>query len=552
MRGDSATSVTADYLPGELDLEAYVKMIFRELQPNQIDANAVQVGGGKPSETNTQIYQRAMKQSVNTSPDDVDDNLDPGFDISGIFTLPIDWDVLASASDSCLDGHGFTGYVNKKIVNKLAASVTYRIWQDDLGELGTVEIRKLRDGLSQIEISGVDMNAVDTARMWLKDSEEWETKVNDAIGRIPRDETDETLGFPRHEVIKEYVRVSNDRDRARARILAKQKNHQADVIRGYASRLLQEPIWTTKNPPQFLCNFVDAKEIERIWPFVSLATNDQSAAQASGNERQEASPKIVNANWRDIVRKINGVRGLEGWNTVEGLGMVFRSQAPGPRMKGAALWDAGNCSIIVNSWNENSSLVELRTDKEPANAIALETWKKLQELLMREYSKTDFKQALSTLPSLTGAAKDFIRNVAINTTSIVVSDEIRNKPLEELQKDSARFHLMRDGKMGDNLQETTEPQKQNGEEPKPHKIKVKSKELHMPTRRAEKRKWALLWEFYDKHYKLQKLNATQFRVEYELYDGYDKPRWMPQDNETLNNIIDEGNKGHIPKYEDVK
>ena len=47
-----------------------------------------------------------------------------------------------------------------------------------------MRIRKLRDGFSQIEISGVDMNAVDTARMWLKDSEEWETKVNDAIGRF--------------------------------------------------------------------------------------------------------------------------------------------------------------------------------------------------------------------------------------------------------------------------------------------------------------------------------------------------------------------------------
>ena len=62
-----------------------------------------------------------------------------GFDISGIFILPVDWDVLASASNSCLDGHGFTGSVNKEIVNNLAASVTYRIWQDDLGELGTVE-----------------------------------------------------------------------------------------------------------------------------------------------------------------------------------------------------------------------------------------------------------------------------------------------------------------------------------------------------------------------------------------------------------------------------
>jgi len=224
-----------------------------------------------------------------------------GFDISGIFILPVDWDVLASASDSCLDGHGFTGSVNKEIVNNLAASVTYRIWQDDLGELGTVEIRKLRDGFSQIEISGVDMNAVDTARMWLKDSEEWETKVNDAIGRIHRDETDAMPGFPRDEAIKEYVRVSNDRDKAKAKILAKQKNHQADVIRGYASRLLQEPIWTTKNPPQFLCNFVDAKEIERIWPFVSSVTKDQTAVQIDSAKLSESKETDDKISVRDIL-----------------------------------------------------------------------------------------------------------------------------------------------------------------------------------------------------------------------------------------------------------
>ena len=83
--------------------------------------------------------------------------------------------------------------------------------------------------------------------------------------------------------------------------------------------------------------------------------------------------------------------------------------------------------------------------------------------------------------------------------------------------------------------------------------KTKTKGSHVPDRKAEKRKWASLWEFYEKqNYKLQRLSAKQFRIEYELYEGVNKPRWIPQDDETLQNLINEGNKGKIPKYENIK
>ena len=79
------------------------------------------------------------------------------------------------------------------------------------------------------------------------------------------------------------------------------KNHQADVIRGYASRLLQEPIWTTKDPPQFLCNFVDAKEIERIWPFVSSVTKDQTAVQIDSAKLSNSKETDDKISVRDIL-----------------------------------------------------------------------------------------------------------------------------------------------------------------------------------------------------------------------------------------------------------
>ena len=83
------------------------------------------------------------------------------------------------------------------------------------------------------------------------------------------------------------------------------------------------------------------------------------------------------------------------------------------------------------------------------------------------------------------------------------------------------------------------------------KARKKKKSL-VPNKPAYKRKWALLYEFYDKHCGLEKKNAMQFRVFCDGYDGYDMPKWIPQDNEVLQNIIDAGRAGEIPKHDNIK
>jgi hypothetical protein len=75
-----------------------------------------------------------------------------------IYQIPVEWDVLAAASDSCLAGYA-PGFVNYQVIKQTPASATYRLWQDELGELGTVEIRKLRVGLSEIHFSGLPLLA---------------------------------------------------------------------------------------------------------------------------------------------------------------------------------------------------------------------------------------------------------------------------------------------------------------------------------------------------------------------------------------------------------
>ncbi len=78
------------------------------------------------------------------------------------------------------------------------------------------------------------------------------------------------------------------------------------------------------------------------------------------------------------------------------------------------------------------------------------------------------------------------------------------------------------------------------------------KTISLPKSKAPLRKWALLWEFNDKHYELQKLSAKQFRLEFELYDKFDKPKWIPQDDETLQAILDYGRACKIPKHDSIE
>lgn len=93
--------------------------------------------------------------------------------------------------------------------------------------------------------------------------------------------------------------------------------------------------------------------------------------------------------------------------------------------------------------------------------------------------------------------------------------------------------------------------KPESEAPKDEKPKTR-KTINIPKSKAPLRKWALLWEFNDKYYELQKFNAKQFRLEFELYDKFDKPKWIPQDDETLQAILDYGRAGKIPKHDSIE
>lgn len=79
---------------------------------------------------------------------------------SGSFSaeLPVEWDVLAAASDRCLVGRA-RGFVEREIVRTTPASSIWRLWQEDLGEFGTFEVRKIRPGCSQITFSGLGLLA---------------------------------------------------------------------------------------------------------------------------------------------------------------------------------------------------------------------------------------------------------------------------------------------------------------------------------------------------------------------------------------------------------
>jgi hypothetical protein len=165
-----------------------------------------------------------------------------GFDISGGFEIPVEWDILVSVSHKCLNGYA-QGFVEKEIMNQMPASITYRIWQEDLGELGTVEIMKLRVGFSEIIISGVPLNSVDNSPMWKNVEAEFLEKKRDTLkGNLSRDES-----------MERYAVVVDEIFRIQAEITAKQKDHQADVIKAYFNRLVQEVgIWKPNYPPHYV------------------------------------------------------------------------------------------------------------------------------------------------------------------------------------------------------------------------------------------------------------------------------------------------------------
>lgn len=141
-----------------------------------------------------------------------------GFEITGFWELLVEWDVLAAASFSCLDGFG--PIAKKEKIAETPASVTYQLLsRGDSSNLGTVEIRKLRTGVSQIHITGVPLGA--------------ERLQN--IGPTSQ----ELQGKPR-DVIREAWRNRRLKEEERRNML---KDLQRIAIQAYFSRLQQENIW---------------------------------------------------------------------------------------------------------------------------------------------------------------------------------------------------------------------------------------------------------------------------------------------------------------------
>jgi len=173
------------------------------------------------------VTENPENQNVKQSGEEAS-NILKGHELKAIWAVPVDWDVLVSASHSCIDGYA-PGFVNKEIINQLPASIKYRIWQRELGELGTIEIRKLRVGFSQIEASGIPMGAERLPN--------WEQTAKELQGKS-------------REMINKALKNKKQQEQERRERL---KDHQGKVISAYFNRLIQEvEIWKPNYPPPYI------------------------------------------------------------------------------------------------------------------------------------------------------------------------------------------------------------------------------------------------------------------------------------------------------------
>jgi hypothetical protein len=144
------------------------------------------------------------------------------YHVIGTHELPVDYDVLVGASEKCLKGK-VNGWVEIEKINETIASTTYRLWQKQLGELGTIEIRKLRDRASQVAIS-----AVNSALF----SAEWEKWARE-----------QCKGLDKKNWTKKYLELQKAENHRRKELHARQRDHLDKVIEVYFRLLEEERIW---------------------------------------------------------------------------------------------------------------------------------------------------------------------------------------------------------------------------------------------------------------------------------------------------------------------
>lgn len=140
--------------------------------------------------------------------------------ISASWELPIDLDVLNQAVRLYLEGLGLTRSVYFTRDGDVFDGVVYRLHQQDLGDLGEIRLRKLRDGMSEMLVSGPPL-----------------------VNKEPAKPT-----FEKTPTRDELQAALRQRREERERLRQRRNEHQRAVIEGLLTRLAQERIWPEKKP----------------------------------------------------------------------------------------------------------------------------------------------------------------------------------------------------------------------------------------------------------------------------------------------------------------
>lgn len=138
-----------------------------------------------------------------------------------IYEFPIEFEVLVAATEACLPGYA-PGWINFESKRETPGSIVYRLWQDQLEDLGTVEVRKLRPVLSLVTFKGPPLSDPTI------------------LSGADKAKISELQDNEKHAAIIGLIKQS----RAEKALLRKKKReHLRKVINTYLGRLSQENIW---------------------------------------------------------------------------------------------------------------------------------------------------------------------------------------------------------------------------------------------------------------------------------------------------------------------
>ncbi len=143
--------------------------------------------------------------------------------MSGVaFEWEVEFDALAAATERCLWGYA-PGWVEVQQEKAAVGSVTFRLSQDELGDLGTVTVRKLRAGWSQVDFSGPPLQG----------------------NRHPTDEDRAQIATltDADERRQAAIELSRKLSQEQSELRRRRDEHVRNVITAYLNRLYAESIW---------------------------------------------------------------------------------------------------------------------------------------------------------------------------------------------------------------------------------------------------------------------------------------------------------------------